>query len=294
VLSRGHYPQPALGPPGHKNLYFVGGNGAVRVLGGGQDSSAVPGQAGTGQVPLSSIAVSPDQRYLAGIGGTASAPVLYTSSLAAAAKPHASASARALQTRMSGAPVTSLSWDRYDNLWAAGSSGGKPRVWMLGATGGKPLSVGLPSNVRSITALRIAPDGVRVAMIANVSMSTGTGSEKEVLLGAIVRTTNNLVMLSTAGQIGADLKLPSALAWYDADHLLVVNQAASGPQLDEVPVDGDRSSYQGPEPDMTSIAAAGPHNHLFAGLGTGNLVRSIGLGELWTQFAAGRAVTYPG
>jgi hypothetical protein len=102
------------------------------------------------------------------------------------------------------------------------------------------------------------------------------------------------VTLSSAGQIGADLAAPSALTWYDADHLLVVNEAASGQQLEVVPVDGDRSSYQSIEPGMASIAAAGPGNSLFAGLQGGHLARSVGLGELWTQFANGRAVTYPG
>jgi hypothetical protein len=297
VLSRGDYPQPALEPPGHEDLYFLASNRAARVLGWGQRSSSpVPGQAGTGQVPLTSIAVSPDQRYLAGIGGSGDAATLYTSSLSAAAKPHASASARALQIRMSGASITSLSWDRHDSLWAAGSSGHQARVWLLSASGGKPVTVGLPPHIRSITALRVAPDGVRVAMIASVSTSAsgGTGPETEVLLGAIVRTTPQQVTLTTAGQVGADLSLPSALSWYDADHLLVVNQAGPGPQLEEVPVDGDRSSYQGPEPDMTSIAAAGPRNGLFVGLQTGYLAKSVGLGELWSQFAPGRAVTYPG
>jgi hypothetical protein len=293
VLGRSDYPQPALEPAGHENLYFLGSNGA-RVLRGGQGSSrAVPGQAGTGQVALTGIAVSRDQRYLAGIGGPAGASTLYTSSLSAAAKPHASASARALQIRMSGVSITSVSWDRENNLWATGSSGGQPRVWLLRASGGKPLSVGLPANIRSVAALRVAPDGVRVAMIAHVGTSASGGPEWEVLLGAIVRPPG-LVILTTAGQIGADLGRPSALSWYDADHLLVVNQAASGPQLEEVPVDGDRSAYNGIEPDMTSIAAAGPHNPLFAGLETGQLAKSLGLSELWNQFGPGRAVTYPG
>jgi hypothetical protein len=293
VLSRSDYPQPALEPAGHENLYFLGSNGA-RVLRGGQGSSrAVPGQAGTDQVALTGIAVSRDQRYLAGIGGPAGASTLYTSSLSAAAKPHASATARALQIRMSGVSITSVSWDRENNLWATGSSGGRPRVWLLRASGGKALSVGLPANIRSVTALRVAPDGVRVAMIAHVGTSASGGPEWEVLLGAIVRPPG-LVILSTAGQIGADLGRPSALSWYDADHLLVVNQAASGPQLEEVPVDGDRSAYNGIEPDMTSIAAAGPRNPLFAGLETGQLAKSLGLSELWNQFGPGRAVTYPG
>src|SRR6266496_5306390 len=53
--------------------------------------------------------------------------------------------------------------------------------------------------------------------------SGGTGLQKEVLLGAIFQS-NGQMMLSSAGQIGADLTHPSALSWYDADHLLVVNQ----------------------------------------------------------------------
>jgi hypothetical protein len=299
VLSRNDYPQPALEPPRKENPYFLGSNGSARVLGPQDSNRAVPGQAGTGQVRLASIAVSPDQQYLAGIGGPASAATLYTSSLSAAAKPHASASAQALHVRMSDASITSVSWDRNDDLWVAGSSGGQARVWLLGASKGKPVSVGLPAGLRDVTALRVAPDGVRVAMIAKVSAraSGGNGAGTEVLLGAVVRTPDQVsgqVMLSIAGPIGADLLRPSALSWYDADHLLVVNQAPPGPQLEEVPVDGDRSSYQGPEPDMTSIAAAGPLNSLFVGLGTGYLAKSVGLGELWNQFTAGRAVTYPG
>jgi hypothetical protein len=293
VISPGRYAQPALEPPRPEKLYFLGTNGAARVLGARDGSStAVPGQAGTGQVRLSSIAVSRDQRYLAGIGGPAGASALYTGSLSAAAKPHATPAARALQSRMSGVSIASVSWDRNDNLWVAGSSGNKPRVWILGASKGTPVSVGLPSIIRSVTALRVAPDGVRVAMLTRVR--TPNGLEPEVLLAAIVKTTNDQVMLSSAGQVGADLTRPSALTWYDADHLLIVNQASSGPQLEEVPVDGDRSSSQSIEPGMVSIAAAGPDNGLFVGLQTGHLAKSVGLGELWNQFAEGSAATYPG
>ena len=289
VLSRRDYPQPALEPPRQEDLYFLGSNGAVRAL-GQEGSRAVPGQAGTGQVPLTDIAVSRDRRYLAGVGGT----TLYTSSLDAAAKPHASESARALQARMTGTTITSLSWDRSDHLWATGSSGGKPRVWDLGPSGGKRI-VGLPTEHPGgdHTARRPRRRAGRHDRQREHPRERRRGPEKEVLLGAIFKS-NGQVMLSSAGQIGADLAHPSALSWYDADHLLIVNQVPPGPQLEEVPVDGDRSSSQGIEPDMTSIAAAGPDNELFAGLQTGHMARSLGLGELWTQFAPGRAVTYPG
>ena len=45
---------------------------------------------------------------------------------------------------------------------------------------------------------------------------------------------------------------------------------------------------------MVSIAAAGPDNGLFVSLQTGHLAKSVGLGELWNQFAEGSAATYPG
>jgi Lipoprotein LpqB beta-propeller domain/Sporulation and spore germination len=288
VQSQRTYPQPALQSLGPKSLYFLSTEGAARKLTGpGTSSAALPGEAGTGQIRLTSIAVSPDGHYLAALAGPPSAATLYTEDMAAAAKPHANAAARALHTRLSGVQLTSVSWDHHDNLWVAGAVGHRVKVWVVPGSGGAPKHVGLPAHTGPITALRVAPDGVRLALITRLA------SGPQVRLTAIVKT-NEQYTLSSAVQIGADLLAPSALSWYDADHLVVVNQATADPQLEEVPVDGDRSSYQGIQPDMASIAAAGPKNPLFATLQTGNLTRSVGLGELWTQVLAGRAATYPG
>jgi hypothetical protein len=288
VQSQHYYPQPALQPSGNQSLYFLTTEGAARKLtGSGTSSAALPGEAGTGHIRLTSIAVSPDGHYIAGLAGPTSAATLYTEDLAAAAKQHADAGARALRSRLSGVRLTSVSWDRHDDLWVAGAVGGRVKIWVLPAGGGAPMRVGLPAHTGPITALRVAPDGVRLALITRVA------SGPQVWLTAIVKT-NDQFTLSTAAQIGADLVAPSALSWYDADHLVVVNQATADPQLEEVPVDGDRSSYQGIQPDMASIAAAGPKHPLFATLQTGHLTRSVGLGELWTQVLAGHAATYPG
>ncbi len=289
VQDRDSYPQPALEPPGHEDLYYLSG-GAARVMHGrGPGSDPVAGPAGTGRVPLSSIAVSPDEHYLAGLAQSAGSAVstVYTSDLAAAGKSHAAASAGALTARLTGTSFTAASWDHADNLWVAGTVGGKPGVWMIAPGGAAPIAVTLPAGLGPVTALKVAPDGVRVAMII------GTGPGAQVLIAAVVRD-DSAVMLSSAGQIAADLSDPSGLTWYDADHLLVVNQSASGPQLEEVPVNGDASTYEEIEPGMTTITAAGPHNLLFAGLQTGSLVKSLGLGELWSPLASGRVATYPG
>ena len=76
VQGRSDYPQPALQPPGPKSLYFLTTAGAARRLTGPGTSSsaALPGEAGTGQIPLASIAVSPDGRYLAGLAGLSAGP----------------------------------------------------------------------------------------------------------------------------------------------------------------------------------------------------------------------------
>ena len=294
VQSRSDYPQPALDPAAGQNLYFLTSGGAARVLRGqGPGSVPVPGQAGTGRTPLSGIAVSPDQRYLAGVAGPAGAATVYTEDLAAAARQHASASAGGLEAQLTGITVSALTWDSGDNLWIAGSQHGRPRLWVLSAVGGVPVSVALPAVAKQVADLRVAADGVRVAMIVN------TASGRQVLLAAIVRAaasvrTEAQVTLSAATQIGADLSVPIALSWYDADHLLVVNASASGPEVEEVPVDGDRSSYYGIEPGMAAIAAAGPRNLVVAGLQTGYLAKTVGLSELWSQFVPGHDPVFPG
>ncbi len=53
-------------PSRNENLYYVTSKGAVRMFGRQARSVTVPGQAGTGQEPLSKIAVSAGGRYLAG------------------------------------------------------------------------------------------------------------------------------------------------------------------------------------------------------------------------------------
>ena len=141
---------------------------------------AVPGQAGTGQVPLNKIAVSPDGHYLAGIAGPAT--TVYTEDLAAAAKPHASAAAAGLHSRLTGSGFSAPSWDSAGNLWVAGRVHGSPGVWVMPAGQGAPVRVSLPVGVGPVTGLRVAPDGVRIAMIV------GSGAAAHMMLAAIARS----------------------------------------------------------------------------------------------------------
>jgi Lipoprotein LpqB beta-propeller domain/Sporulation and spore germination len=267
-----------------ENLYYVASNGAVRMFGRQARSVPVPGQAGTGQVQLNKIAISPDGNYLAGIAGPAT--TVYTEDLAAAGKQHATAAAVSLHARLTGRDFSSPSWDSGDDLWVTGRVHGTPGVWVIPAKGA-PVRVGLPARLGTVTGLRVAPDGVRVAMIV------GSGASSRMVLGAITRSGAGIFITHTAA-LAPGLTGITALTWYDEDHVLAITGPASATRLWEVPVNGDQPTPKSVQPGMESIAAAGPGNALYVGVSAGQLENSVALGEPWRDITAGSDVTYPG
>jgi hypothetical protein len=267
-----------------QNLYYVSVNGAVRMFGEQAHSVAVPGLAGTGEVQLSKIAVSTNGHYLAGIGGPAT--TVYTEDLAAAAKEHASARVGGLHSRLTGTRFSTPSWDSAGDLWAAGRVHGQSGVWVIPAAGGKAVPVSLPIGVGPVTGLRVASDGVRIALIV------GRGASAHMMVGAITRS-GGAVFITQAVPLAPGISGPTALTWYDEDHLLAITQSANGTRLWEVPVNGDLPIPMSPQPGMASITAAGPQNSLYVVSG-GRLESSVGLGEPWRDITAGSAATYPG
>jgi hypothetical protein len=141
LAEYGRY-MPRMSRP--QNLYYVSTNGAVRMFGQQAHSVAVPGQAGTGEVPLSKIAVSMNGHYLAGIA----ASTVYTADLAAAAKEHAPAAAGNLHSRLSGARFSTPSWDSAGDLWVAGRVKGDPGVWVIPAASEGQAGAGQPAPRR--------------------------------------------------------------------------------------------------------------------------------------------------
>jgi Lipoprotein LpqB beta-propeller domain/Sporulation and spore germination len=277
------YIPPVSGP---QNLYYVAANGAVRMFGQQAHSVAVPGQAGTGAIALNKIAVSVNGHYLAGVAGPAT--TVYTADLAAAAKEHAPAGVGQLHSRLTGTRFSTPSWDSAGDLWVAGRVQGQPGVWVIpAASRGKPIPVSLPIGVGPVTGLRVAPDGVRIAMIV------GTGAGAHMMVGAITRS-GGAVFITQAAPLAPGLSGTTALTWYDEDHLLAITQSANGTQLWEVPVNGDLPVRRSVQPGMASITAAGPQNALYTGVSGGRLDSSVTLGEPFRDITTGSAATYPG
>lgn len=200
-----------------------------------------------------------------------------------------------------GSAITAISWDRQDNLWVA--QGGA--IWKV-PMNGKPAQITFPGNV---TALSVAPDGVRVAVIVQESGSSTSKLELAAINRSGVSTsqqptphgnTQAGLVFGTPAPLGPGITNSAALAWYDADNLIVLERtgAASGGQLAEVPVDGRAASQQlaGPPtpPGVTvsSIAAGNQANLLVAGLSNGQLEVSANFDGPWQSAGQGSQPAY--
>ncbi len=266
-------PDAAPGAP----LYAVNSSGAVQELTGSPLSArSVPGEAGQGRTHLGTIAVSPGGHYVAGL--TRSGRGVYYGALRRGA--------RLYQWQPRGQIFTSLSWDTSGNLWVAGSSG----VWMLRPGGTAVRVAGLPAG-SVVSQLRVAPDGVRVAMIIHSPGVNGT----HLLLAALGHSASGAVTLGPSVAAGDDVSHPVRLTWYDADNLIVLSPSPTGLQLYKVPVNGSSSTTLNTVPGTQSVSAASPANPLAAGLASRQLALTPSLNGTWmTQQGPGLSPTYPG
>ena len=287
-LSGGRLALSVPEAPADQPLYSLAATGAVQQRTRlAPVPRPVPGEVGEGRVPLSSIAVSPapsSERYLAGL--SPSRQVVYYGPIRRGGK---------LSTwSVPGGGVTSMSWDVRGNLWVAAPNG----VWMLPppADSGKRkavrLDLGLP-NGSVVSQLRVAPDGVRFAMIVHEPGWHG----HRLLLAAIGKAPGPGPALGPSVPIGTELRHPpSQLTWYDADHLVVLSQSrTAGRQLWEVPVNGGTSTALVTESGTQSITAAGPANPMAAGLARGQLALESNLNGTWMpQRGTAGSPVYPG
>ncbi|HTU72176.1 MAG TPA: LpqB family beta-propeller domain-containing protein [Trebonia sp.] len=262
-------------------LYYLTASGQLEMLAKPQAKPVTLASVGPGS---SSLAVSPDGKYLALLRKGN----LYTGTVGGAS----------LASRGPGSGITSLSWDSSDHLWVA--NGGA--VFVLTATPGKPASSPVPvsifsssypnnscgSNPNDVTALRVAPDGVRVAMVYG-------GSQETLAFGAIARSgpsTQPLIVVNLSPffvckAAGAF----TSLSWYGADD--VVALSGSGSAVTDYPVNGGTPTpLEAPQAASTSITASAGFGLVVAGRGT--ISSAAGLSSAWGSLGAGLSPAFPG
>jgi hypothetical protein len=262
---------PATG--GSKTFYYVDHAGYLVSLAG----------IGAKPVPLmklgkhvTQLAVAPNNRNIAIVrSGT-----LFTGQLDGKLTPQA------------GAGYGSLSWDPQGNLWTTRQGqivvlpGGEaapaePRVNVTESNGKSP------DGPITFTALRIAPDGVRIALVVGGA---------DLNFGAIAWQPG-----STPGRTSVQIRLSpfhvpgsfEAITWYGPDN--VVGLGEPGPVVTEYPVSGGTTTPVLGESRMESLTASFG-NALVAGLTHGGLVYDATLNGAWVSLGADGAIApaYPG
>ena len=267
---------PALGTS--SQFYCVDGAGDLLSRASSMSKPVKVAHIGTG---FTQIAVSPDKQYVAAVKNGS----LFTGRVGDPL------------VRRAGDGYTSLSWDPADDLWA---TTGDQIVMLSGAASpsqqaGKPIAVsvvnsdGTTQNVGPFTGLRVAPDGVRVAIIVG-------GNDLD--FGAFVPLDN-----ARPGQAAVQIVLsqfyvsvPSAtftsVTWYGPDNVIALRDP--GPQLTEYPVDGGSSTSIPAQPHMSGITAS-LGNPLIASLPRGAMAADSSLSGSWMPVhGTGISAVYPG
>ncbi len=204
-------------------------------------------------------------------------------------------------TRLPGSGYTTMSWDADGDLWATTNDAVVVMLRSQNNSGklGPPVHVTVlnidgTANLGPFTALRVAPDGVRVAIIVN-----GT----DINFGAIVfpqpgtraDQTTVTIKLSQFYVSQPDIGTFTAVTWYGSDNVISLSQP--GQVLTEYPVNGGSSTAIPSQAQIQSITASAG-SPLIAGLATGGVVTDPNVTSAWSTVLPGTAKAiapvYPG
>ena len=287
----------ARGPvqqPGY--LYFIDNKNRLVRMGAGTNSSPkaepVAGAFGEGDKELRSVAVSHDEDKAAAVSGDGKE--LYVASLVSGdslGTPVLTSRAKSGQDRL-----TAPSWDVYGDLWVADRDPGNSRLLVLEQGRGEPLAVKIPELDGRIRDVRVAADGVRIALVV------AKGSKKSsLLIGRIERRQEAAEGLPTVSVLGLHSATPeledvTAMSWAGDSRLVVVGREQGGLQtMRYAQVDGSTPEGQAPAAlsGIKQITAAESDRLPLVADSEDGIVR-LPSGGQWQKVTDGVAPVYPG
>lgn len=278
--------------PGY--LYFLDDkHRLVRMPSDGRGTHAdpVPGALGTGDKQLRSVAVSRDEETAAGVGLDGKS--LYVGSLVSGASlgdPVLTSQGKTEADRL-----TAPSWDAQGDLWVADQDPKKPRLLLLQKGAGQPITVETPGLDGRIESVRMAADGVRIALVVEKN------GKRSLFIGRIQRNAATgerpVVSVLELRSATPDLEEITAMSWAGDSRLVVVGREQEGVlQMRYVQVDG--STPEGPAPaaltGVKEIAASEDDKLPLVAYSEDGIVR-LPTGAQWQKVVkTGSAPVYPG
>ncbi len=287
VATRGSAQRP-------DSLYFVGEEQRlVRIAAGsnGTRPDPVPGPLGEGEQALGSVAVSRDEHWAAGVG--ADGKSLYVSSLVPGASlgdPLLSSAGKREADRL-----TPPSWDAQGDLWIADRDPAAARLLVFRQGEGEPSQVRMPGLDGRVQAVRVAADGVRIALIVEKD------GERSLLIGRIERDTRDgeehpTVTVLELRSATPELEEVTAMSWAGDSRLVVVGREQGGvQQIGYVQVDGSTPEASVPAAltGVKEIAATEDERLPLVAYSEDTIVR-LPSGMQWQKVTEGTAPVYPG
>ncbi|MGP2442199.1 LpqB family beta-propeller domain-containing protein [Streptomyces sp. JW3] len=272
-------------------LYFVDDEQRmVRLPAGGNATVAepVPGALGEGGTALRSVAVSRDEHTAAGV--SLDAKSLYVGSLVSGGslgEPVLVSEGATEEERL-----TPPSWDAGGDLWAADRNPDDPRLLVLEKGAGEPLEVRTPGLDGQVQAVRVAADGVRIALIVEKD------GDRSLLIGRIERGAQAGDPPTVRGLRSAtpELEEVTAMSWAGDSRLVVVGRERGGvQQIGYVQVDGSAPEASAPAAltGVKDIAASEDDRVPLVAYSEDGIVR-LPSGMQWQKVTKGMAPVYPG
>ncbi|GGN52887.1 lipoprotein LpqB [Streptomyces albiflavescens] len=276
--------------------YFIDGKQRlVRLPSSGSDKKPepVPGALGEGDKKLRAAAVSRDESSAAGVSTDGTS--LYVGSLVSGG----SLGEAVLHSQGKSADddrLTTPSWDGRGDLWVADRDPKNPRLLLLQKGAGDPLVVQTPNLNGRIEAVRVAADGVRIALIVEKD------GKSSLQIGRIERDTKSgeppAVSIMDPRSVAPQLEEVTAMSWAGDSRLVVVGREQGGvQQMRYVQVDGSTPVGTAPSA-LTGVkeitASEDERLPLVAHSEEDGIVR-LSSGEQWQKVVRdGTAPVYPG
>ncbi|MFD7690335.1 LpqB family beta-propeller domain-containing protein [Streptomyces sp. NPDC059781] len=286
VATRG-----ALDTPDH--LYFVDDeHRLVRITAGSSDTAPapVPGALGEGEKALRSVAVARDERTAAGVAIDGRS--LFVASLVSGSslgEPVLRSTGKTEEDRL-----TTPSWDAQGGLWVADSDPADPRLYFLEEGAGEPVEVRTPELDGRVRAVRVAADGVRIALVVEKD------GRSSLVIGRIERNggTGEQPVVTVLDPHSATpvLEQVTAMSWAGDSRLVVVGREQGGvEQMKYVEVDGSTPDVPPPAAltGVKAVTASEDEQAPLMAYSVDGIVR-LPSGAQWQKVTEGTAPVYPG
>jgi hypothetical protein len=287
---------PGLLDGEQERSFFLDEESRLVAVPRGNDAAprAVAGPFGEGTAKLRAVAVSRDVELAAGVGTDGSE--LYLASVTGS-----DPELETVLTSASYGPDAGLSAPSFDglgDLWVADRDPERPRLLRLSGGEGTEREVpvsGLAPGER-IEALRVASDGVRIAMLIS------DGRHTTLHMGRIERTRTRegvTVSVNALREVAPELDEVSAVSWAGDSRLVLVGRSADGVQQVRYMIsDGSPANVPaGPGlNDVTAVAASEDESQPLL-VETGETIARLEDNAQWRALQdgeAGNAPVYPG